>query len=36
MIKEVVEENIIQILTYNVANYNANGELIMTKRKVLY
>nr|XP_007147219.1 hypothetical protein PHAVU_006G105700g [Phaseolus vulgaris]ESW19213.1 hypothetical protein PHAVU_006G105700g [Phaseolus vulgaris] len=36
IVEEVGEENVIQVVTDNAANYKAAGELLMQKRKKLY
>jgi len=36
VVEEVGEENVIQLITDNAANYKAAGELLMQKRKKLY
>ena len=36
IVEKVGEENIIQVVTDNTANYKAAGELLMQKRKKLY
>ncbi|XP_057434397.1 uncharacterized protein LOC130727307, partial [Lotus japonicus] len=36
VVEEVGEENVIQVITDNAANYKAAGELLMQKRKRLY
>jgi len=36
IVEEIGEENVVQIVTDNAANYKAVGELLMKKRKTLY
>lgn len=36
IVEEVGEENVIQVVTDNAANYKVAGELLMEKRKTLY
>ncbi|MCI61752.1 hypothetical protein A2U01_0083009, partial [Trifolium medium] len=36
VVEEVGEENVVQVVTNNVANYKVVGEMLMTKRKGLY
>jgi len=36
VVERIKEENIIQVITDNVANYKAAGQLLMEKRKSLF
>jgi len=36
IVEEIGEENVVQIVTDNAANYKATDELLMKKRKTLY
>ena len=36
IMKRIGEENIVQVVTDNVANYKAGGQLLMEKRKSLF
>lgn len=36
VVQEIGEENVVQVVTDNAANYKAAGELLMAKRKKLY
>ena len=36
VVEEVGEENVVQVVTDNTANYKAAGEMLMQKRKMLY
>ena len=35
VVEEVGEENVVQVITNNAANYKAVGEMLMVKRKHL-